>query len=83
MTITVETKSHSGTPETLQSDTAEQMVGYLWKRSFVHEATPDQYMKAVARRVELDSGKKLRTDTAANFLEDLADAGLVDIEWGK
>lgn len=83
MTITVNTKSHSGTPETLHTDTAEQMVGYLWKRSFVREATPDEYMKAVAHRVEVDSGKTVRTDTAANFLDDLARTGLIDLDWGK
>lgn len=61
--------------------TSEQMVGKLWKTAFVKEESPHRYMKAVSKRLRLYN-KKVRYDTADNFLSDLEDAGFVEIEWG-
>lgn len=79
MTVKVTTKNHTERTEVFETDTPEQMVGYLWKASFIHEASADQYMKAVARREAMYDGKVIRTDTAAHFLADLAKAGLIEL----
>ncbi len=59
--------------------TPEQVVGFLWKTAFLRNTSPPKYMRAVARRVKLASGKRPRTDTAAHFLADLAEAGVITI----
>jgi hypothetical protein len=81
MRITITTKDWGGRPGTFAVDTAEQAVGYLWKLAFVRETAPDEYMAAVARRVQLFRGAVVRTSSAAEFLTDLAAIGLVTIVW--
>jgi hypothetical protein len=61
--------------------TPEQAVGHLWKDAFLHETTPGAYMKEVSRRVHLWDGKTPRCDNATDFLMDLEEAGLLEINW--
>ena len=61
--------------------TPEQAVGYLWKDAFLHETTPGAYMKEVSRRVHLWDGKHPRFNDATEFLIDLEESGLIQIDW--
>ena len=67
----------------LEGTTPEQVVGLLWKQAFIQEATPWEYMGAVAGSVKVYSGADVRTDTARHFLADLAAAHVLEVEWGK
>jgi len=71
-----------GKPEQFTSDTAEQMVGLLWKTAFLRETSPGEYMAKVAQRVKVWNGSDVRFDTAGHFLADLEAAGMVRIEYG-
>jgi len=64
---------------TVFTGTAEQVVGYLWKAAFLRKTSPHRYMRAVARRVRLGHGRKVRTDTPTHFLHDLDSVAVIHI----
>jgi len=74
------TMKHDG--RTYVARTSEQMTMLLWKSAWLQDATPHEYMDAVARRVAVWKGVTVRTDSPRHFLEDIERSGLVTIDWG-
>jgi hypothetical protein len=75
----IDLRTHDG--RHFRTLTAEQMVGRLWKDAFLTEASPGEYMRAVARRSGELGDRPPRTDTATHFLEDLEALEVVTIDW--
>jgi len=67
---------------TFTETTPEQLVGRLWKHAYIRSATPWRYMQEVAVSAKVQTGHRVRHDTAAHFLRDLASAGLIAMDWG-
>lgn len=58
-----------------------QCVTWLWKTAFVQDKNPDVYMAQVAWRVSQYNGSTVTVkDGPAAFLEDLALAGIIEID---
>jgi hypothetical protein len=79
--MTVHVRTLDPRPQEFAVDTPEQAVGYLWKMAFVRESDPGEYMVEVARRVAIYNRHVVRTDSAANFLTDLAAAGFITVDF--
>jgi len=67
---------------TFRETTPEQLVGRLWKHAYFRSVTPWRYMREVAASVRIQTGHRVRYDTAEHFLRDLAATGLIEIDWG-
>jgi len=59
--------------------TWEDLLTHLHKDQLVPERNDMAYMRAVARRVKMWNKVLVRTDTAENFLRDLAAQNLVHL----
>jgi ABC-type glutathione transport system ATPase component len=61
----------------LTGDTPEAIVTALHDLAFEREASDQAYMLETARLVMLQSGERIRHDTAENFVADLLRVGLL------
>lgn len=64
---------------TYHGGTYVDLLHELHSDQLVQEGSDAAYMKAVAKRVKMWDGSRIRTDTVANFLLDLADHGLITL----
>lgn len=62
-----------GSPEEIiaQFHASANMIG--------RRSSDQEYMESVASRLSASTGCDIRTDSATNFLEDIAEAGMADI----
>jgi glyoxylate carboligase len=65
----------------VHADTPEQLVRYMHGVSRTQAADDVAYMMDVADRTILQSGGKIRSDTAAHFVDDLVEAGMIGIDF--
>jgi len=62
---------------TFEGRTNEQVARAIYRASRVWHESDKQFARAVARRVMLWNGKRIRVGTAQKFLTDLAAARLI------
>jgi len=64
--------------EYIEAGTAEHAVEMMFRSTrLAQESSVAEYMRAVARRVKLWNGQKIRVGAARLFLRDLARKGLI------
>jgi len=66
----------------LHSTAPDAIVKELHDMSFTPEANDRAFMLASANRILQFSGRKIRTDTTANYVEDLFEYGFLSTDEG-
>jgi hypothetical protein len=64
---------------TYYGDTYEELLKELHADQLLREPSDELYMKAVAKRVKLRRGRKIRTDTVEHFMLDMHELGLIEL----
>lgn len=64
--------------QTFEAATAEDLVTQIHKSSHTQSEGNQAWMERTADLAKKQSGKDVRTDTAENFVSDLAAAGLLE-----
>lgn len=67
----------TNTGELLQGKTPQELVAEMRETTFFPEKDMRTFMRMAAQRAEVQTGKKVRSDNAANFVADLKKIGLL------
>lgn len=67
----------------IHSHTPEGVVQELHKMSLAPSHNDREFMRSVSDRVMFQTGKRIRTDTASHFVEDLLGIGLLLPDYPK
>jgi hypothetical protein len=64
----------------IEAVSVTQLVHRMHQTSFAPAADDRAFMRQVANRVKLQSGARVRSNTAKNFVADMVSAGMIKIE---
>lgn len=80
MTLTVRIR---GERQTVVADNPYDLVGKMNRASFAAQPDQRQWMKQAAERAHSITGRTVRYDTAAHFIHDLFEVGMLsDVDRG-